>query len=288
MSRARRSPAPTATRVPNSRRAAGRPPPAPQPPATDGTPVSASTRSERVTVRAAAASKSVAAPTHELHPAPARPRRRCRARRALANDVAIMPSASAATPARSSAAQSAASISRPMRRAGSPRRRRSWLDPRPLRDRHGRPPAGIAADGLGARQRDANQGRRRARRDARSAAPRSRSVTALTTRRPPERSAVERRIDTPGSLAPPPMKMASGGGKPAKRRPARCPRRSSSPGTPNAAALRRMRAARSGSALDGDRRAARGRRASIRSRPSRSPRRYPTAVRRGAAPAPTA
>ncbi len=51
-------------------------------------------------------------------------------------------------------------------------------------------------------------------------------------------------------------------------------------GTPSAAALRAIRAARVGVALDGDRAVRRMRPASIRCRRSRSRRRYPTAVRR--------
>ena len=93
------------------------------------------------------------------------------------------------------------------------------------------------------------------------------------------------RPSTPSSLPPPPMKMASGVCRPASAFGA-APSTTSSPGTPQAAALRRMRAARS----DRPRsqwRASTDRPASIRCRSSRSRRRYPTAVRRAAAPAPT-
>jgi len=63
------------------------------------------------------------------------------------------------------------------------------------------------------------------------------SVTALTTSRPPGRSAATAASSTPGSLAPPPMKMAFGGGKLVNAAGADA-WTTSSPGTPKAAALR--------------------------------------------------
>ena len=67
-------------------------------------------------------------------------------------------------------------------------------------------------------------------------------VTALTTNRPPGRSA--RTAASSTLLAPPPMNIASGCASPANAAGA-TPSMTSSPGTPNAAALRRMREARS-------------------------------------------
>src|SRR5215468_120104 len=69
-------------------------------------------------------------------------------------------------------------------------------------------------------------------------------VTALTTSRPPARSIDVTASTTPGLLAPPPMKIASGWERPSSTKEL-SPSITSSPGTPNIAALRRMRAARS-------------------------------------------
>src|SRR3984957_19683475 len=68
------------------------------------------------------------------------------------------------------------------------------------------------------------------------------SVTALTTSRPPDRSARAAVSSTPESPAPPPTNTASGDGKPASAAGAE-PSTISSPGTPNASALRPMRSA---------------------------------------------
>ena len=122
--------------------------------------------------------------------------------------------------------------------------RRSWLHPRPLRDRHGRPPALHRADRRGARHGDARQLAAKPGVARRAAAPPS---PASPHWRPAGRrsaSASMAASSTPASLPPPPMKIASGA---ASRRARRAPslRRRSSPGTPSAAALRPIRAARS-------------------------------------------
>ena len=121
------------------------------------------------------------------------------------------------------------------RPACSQRRRRSRLRPSPLCDRHRRSPAGFFADRAGPRDGDANEfaAKRRVPVDEQRFGS---SVTALTTRRPPARSAAIAVSSNAGSLAPPPTKMASGearpqcGGRgmlprfrvPARRRPRRC------------------------------------------------------------------
>ena len=145
--------------------------------------------------------------------------------------------APAARPARSSAAAMLPRPRGPTPRPGNPRRRRSWLSPDPLRHRHGRTPASHAADRIGARQRMRTSSPCAAWRAISSAS--VSSVTALTTRRPPGRSAATTH-QSPGRPAPPPTKIASGCANPAALR--RGALNDLKPGTPNAAALRRMRA----------------------------------------------
>src|SRR6185312_611352 len=105
------------------------------------------------------------------------------------------------------------------------------------------------------------------------------SVTALTTRRPPGRSASMAASRRLASLAPPPTKTASGRASPSKAAGA-LPSTISSVGTPNAAALRRTRAARSP-------RASTDRPASIRSPPTPRRRPHPRAIRPAAGTTPT-
>ena len=97
----------------------------------------------------------------------------------------------------------------PPRPCGCRSPRRSWLYPRPLRDRHGRPPALHRADRRGARHGDAvSSPPSLAWRSSRIAS--ISSVTALATSRPPGGSASIAASSTPSSLPPPPMKIACG------------------------------------------------------------------------------
>ena len=110
----------------------------------------------------------------------------------LSSDAGAWRLASAA-PARARASRTDARRSPPPRRwRGSRCRwRRSWFHRAPLHDRHRRPEAVKAADRLGARKLRPGSTRRRSGAEAPTAAACDSIVTALTTSRPPRRSAAQ-------------------------------------------------------------------------------------------------
>ena len=139
--------APTTSRGPMSR-AAGPAAASAAASATDGTPASASTRSDRV-CRAVRRGLADPRPRPRMTetPSSAAAARRCPASSRFAVDRGDDVECAGSRSWRAPAPRGRRLRYRPpARRVGIRRRRRSWLHPHPLRDRHRRAPAGLAAD----------------------------------------------------------------------------------------------------------------------------------------------
>ena len=257
--------------------------------ATEPTPVSASTRSECVSTRSPASARfdsgTMTTRTPSFSAAARMP-----ASALFASMVAITSSASAVICARASAARIAASMSG----ADVPRLHpmpatimvssRLWSNP--LRHRHCRPPAGLFADRAGARDRDADQfaaERRMAGEQQRLGFERHR-IDDEPAAGPQRRN---RRVEHARIAG------AAADEDGVRRRQARERRRRRAldnfePGHAERGGVAANARRAIGALFDRDRAHEAGRPASIRSRPSRSRRRYPTTARRAAAPATTA